>query len=74
MIRIQRMPVAALALALAACAGDDHALLGTLERDRVELVAEGQETLLQVAVHEGETVKSGQLLVQLDPEWPTADR
>lgn len=66
------MRVAAAALALAGCAGDDHALLGTLERDRVELVAEGQETLLQVAVHEGETVKSGQLLAQLDPASATA--
>lgn len=67
MIRILRLPVAALALVLAACGGDSHALLGTLERDRIELVAEGQETILQVAAHEGEAVKAGQLLMQLDP-------
>lgn len=66
MIRILRMPVAALALAFAACGGDGHALLGTLERDRVELVAEGQETILSVAAREGDTVKAGQILVQLD--------
>lgn len=66
MTRILWMPVAALALSLAACGGDGHALLGTLERDRIELVAEGQETILRVAAHEGESVKAGQLLVQLD--------
>jgi HlyD family secretion protein len=67
MSRILRASVAALALALAACGGDRHALLGTLERDRLELVAEGQETILEIAVREGEPVKAGQLLVKLDP-------
>lgn len=62
-----RASLAALCLALAACAGEHDALLGTLERDRVELVAEGQETILEVAVHEGESVKAGQLLLRLDP-------
>jgi HlyD family secretion protein len=67
MARILRASVAAMAVALAACGGDDHALLGTLERDRLELVAEGQETILEIAVREGEAVKAGQLLVKLDP-------
>ena len=50
----------ACALALAAC-GDDRggALLGTLERDRIELVAEAQEPITRVAVREGEAVKAG---------------
>jgi len=62
-----RAAVAALALALAACDDGSDALLGTLERDRVELVAEAQETILEVAIREGEAVKSGQLLLRLDP-------
>jgi HlyD family secretion protein len=62
-----RACAALLALALAACDDGGDALLGTLERDRVELVAEAQETILEVAVREGEPVKSGQLLLRLDP-------
>lgn len=56
------------AAVLAACAGDDdEVLLGTLERDRVELVAEAQEPIIEVAVREGEAVSEGQLLLGLDP-------
>ncbi len=62
-----RAPVVLLAAALAACGNGDDALLGTLERDRIELVAEAQETILEIAVREGEPVKSGQLLLRLDP-------
>lgn len=55
------------ALGLAGCGNGGDALLGTLERDRVELVAEAQETIVEVAVREGDPVESGQLLVRLDP-------
>jgi len=54
-------------LAFAACGGDGGALLGTLERDRVELTAEAQEPIIEVAVHEGDAVTEGQLLLRLDP-------
>ncbi len=58
------LPCAAL---LAACGGgDSDALLGTLERDRVELVAEAQESIVELAVHEGEAVAADQLLLRLD--------
>ncbi len=67
-----RAPIAGLALVVAACGNGDDALLGTLERDRVELVAEAQETILEVAVREGESVKEGQLLLQLDPSTAAA--
>jgi HlyD family secretion protein len=60
------------ALALAGCGDGSDALLGTLERDRVELVAEAQETILEVAVREGDAVKSGQLLLRLDPSSAAA--
>ena len=67
-----RASIAGLALVVAACGNGDDALLGTLERDRVELVAEAQETILEVAVREGESVKAGQLLLRLDPASATA--
>src|SRR5262245_49454384 len=58
--------VVPIASALAGCGGDHAALLGTLERDRVELVAEAQEPIVVVAVREGEPVAAGQLLLRLD--------
>jgi len=63
----RRQLILVAALALAACGGDGDALLGTLERDRVELVAEAQEPIVEVAVHEGDAVTDGQLLLRLDP-------
>ena len=54
-------------LCTAACGTDDALPLpGTLERDRIELVAEAQEPIESVAVHEGDKVKAGQLILQLD--------
>ena len=41
-------------------------LLGTLERDRVELVAEAQEPIVELAVREGESVAAGRVLLKLD--------
>lgn len=56
-----------LALALGACAAKTALpLTGVLERDRMELLAEAQEPIVQVAVQEGERVKAGQLVLQLD--------
>lgn len=64
-------PVAAGALCLsllAACGpnGDSVASLGTLERDRIELVAESSEPITRVLVEEGQTVDIGAILVQQD--------
>ena len=55
------------AMVVASCSGDGDALLGTLERDRVELVAEAQEPIVEVAVREGDAVSAGQLILRLDP-------
>ena len=52
---------------MAACGGDDSRLLGTLERDRLELIAESQDPIVEVAVTEGDRVAPGQLLLRLDP-------
>ena len=67
MASIGRATIASAALALAACGGDRDPLLGTLERDRVELVAEAREPIVEIAVREGEPVAAGQLLLRLEP-------
>ena len=56
-----------LLLSLLAACGDDTPLplTGTLERDRMELVAEAQEPIVAIPVHEGDRVKAGQVLLQL---------
>jgi HlyD family secretion protein len=55
-------------LLLAACSPQgDSLLLGTLERDRIELVAESQEPIIEMAVREGDRVAAGRLLLRLDP-------
>lgn len=66
-MRLRLLTLSVLGLALAAC-GSDVALplTGTLERDRIELSAEAQEPVTQIAVHEGDHVKAGQLILQLD--------
>lgn len=54
-------------LLLAACSGQTALPLpGTLERDRIELVAQDQEPIVDIAVHEGDVVKPGELILQLD--------
>jgi HlyD family secretion protein len=55
-----------LALGAASCAEDleDLPALGTLERDRLELVAEADEPVLEHAVREGDRVEAGALLVR----------
>lgn len=55
-------------LALCGCSGDGgERLLGTLERDRLELIAESPEPIVEVAVREGDRVSAGQRLLRLDP-------
>ena len=60
--------LAALFAFAAGCAGDSSPLplVGTLERERMELVAEFQETIVEMDVTEGERVQAGQLLMRQD--------
>ncbi|HET9485522.1 MAG TPA: HlyD family efflux transporter periplasmic adaptor subunit [Xanthomonadales bacterium] len=52
---------------LAGCAADDAPVaLGTLEWDRVELVAEAAEPIVEIAVREGDAVAAGALIARLD--------
>lgn len=63
-----------LALLLAACGGTTPPVaLGTLEWDRVELVAETSEPVLEIAVREGDAVDAGAVLLRLDDRRARAD-
>jgi len=55
-------------LLAAGCTGDSSPLplVGTLERERMELVAEFQETIVELNVTEGQRVQAGQLLMRQD--------
>lgn len=53
---------------LAACGSEENGqALGTLEWDRIELVATAAESIVSVDVHEGQWVKKGDRLLQLNP-------
>ncbi len=60
--------VALLCLVLASCGSDpaDLPALGTLERDRIELVAETNEPIVAIEVREGDSVAAGQTLLRQD--------
>lgn len=63
----RRVVIAAMPLALlAACSNGNDAqeMHGTLERDRLELVAESHERIVDVPVREGERVATGTLLLR----------
>lgn len=56
------------ALSLGACANDtEPALVGTLEWDRANVLAEVSEPVIEIAVEEGRIVEQGALLLRLDP-------
>jgi HlyD family secretion protein len=54
---------------LASCrqASRDFDAVGTLERDRIDLVAEAAEPIAALAVREGDSVSAGALIVRLEP-------
>ncbi|MAY10019.1 MAG: hypothetical protein CL549_05905 [Alcanivorax sp.] len=51
---------------LSACGGGPEPLPGTLEWDRVDILAEASEPVTELAVREGERVEPGRLLLRLD--------
>ncbi|MBW2394876.1 MAG: HlyD family efflux transporter periplasmic adaptor subunit [Deltaproteobacteria bacterium] len=58
------------AFALLAACGDepqDAPAVGTLERDRIDLVAESDDPIVEIAVRVGQQVEAGELLLRLDP-------
>ena len=59
---------------LAACVRHDESTLpGTLERDRVELVADANESIVSLPFTEGAAVKAGDVIVVQDRALSTAD-
>jgi HlyD family secretion protein len=69
-----RLTALAAATLLAGCGGrEPPQLLGTLEWDRVAVAAEVSEPILSVAVAEGARVKSGDLILSLDPRRSDAE-
>ena len=67
---IFRVAAAAALMILAGCARTDNEgrLVGTLERDRIELIAEESEPILSLDVREGAHVDTGQILVHQETE------
>lgn len=56
-----------LVLAVSGCGKAPPQALGTLEFDRITLPAVAAERIVAIDVHEGEQVRAGQALLQLDP-------
>ena len=62
------------ALALCGCDGDDadQHIVGELASDRIELIAESNEPILEILVAEGDPVTAGTLVLRQDPTRATA--
>jgi HlyD family secretion protein len=57
-----------LSLFATSCTNEAQVAVGQLERDRIELVAEANEPIVEIAVREGDAVAAGALLVRLAPD------
>jgi len=67
-----RCAVAVALTALACSRAESPRFVGTLERDRIDLIAEASEPIVERRVAEGDDVKAGDLLVRLDAARFTA--
>lgn len=68
-----RLAVLAMTVALAGCESSEHHLVGTLERDRVEIPAELSEPVIALHVTEGASVQAGDPLLALDDTRAVAE-
>ena len=59
-------------LALAACGGQAPRALGTLEFDRMTVPAPVAEKIVAIDVKEGQSVRAGQVLLRLEPDYTQA--
>jgi len=58
----------ALLLTLTACEQTDHTfMVGTLERDRIEVSVESNEPILAIHVQDGQMLRKGDLILEQDP-------
>ncbi len=64
----RHLPLGLFLLGLSGCGGDGTGLpaVGTLERDRIEIVAEAHEILLEMHAREGAAVVAGEVLARQD--------
>lgn len=64
----RHLPLGLVLLGLTGCGGDGTGLpaVGTLERDRIEIVAEAHEILLEMHAREGAAVVAGEVLARQD--------
>jgi HlyD family secretion protein len=64
----------ALLALLAGCSSgaDSEALVGTLERDRIEIVAEASEPIVSIEVREGQHVAAGDILMRQETDVANA--
>lgn len=64
---IRLLAIAMLCCGVAACSDDERSgeLLGTLERERLELTAEAHEPIVAIQVREGQHVAAGAVLLEL---------
>ncbi len=53
--------------------GDQIPVVGILEWERLELITESNEPITRIAVHEGEQVKAGQVILQQDRQRTQSD-
>jgi HlyD family secretion protein len=64
-MKLRVLSLISVALALVACSDNyDGQILGTLERDRLELIAESNEPIVEIAVREGDAVAAGATLMR----------
>lgn len=70
---IRRVVLLFAVAAIAACSKPPPQALGTLEFDRITLPAPAAERIVAIDVREGESVKAGQPLLQLDPAHSRAE-
>ena len=69
------VPLAVAALMLAGCAAEESPLplVGTLERHRLELIADARERIVEQPVTEGQAVKAGDIVARLEDRLARAE-
>ena len=67
-MNIKHYLVAVFLLLLSACDDTDKTyMVGTLERDRVEVSVESNEPIIAIHVTDGQMLKAGDLILEQDP-------
>ena len=70
---IKTIPLALLALTLSACDREETTyMVGTLERDRIDVVVESNEPIISIQARDGQRVEAGDLILEQDPQRAAA--